>query len=44
MNGRIAKKIRQLNRRQFLDWAEMVQSWPIRDRLQFCWMVIRRKW
>jgi N6-adenosine-specific RNA methylase IME4 len=37
MNGRLAKKVRKLSRRQFFEYVEMVKEWPLRDRLWFAW-------
>lgn len=43
MNGRVARKLRQYSRRQFMEYVEQVQQWPLNARLHFAWYILLRK-
>ncbi len=42
MNGRLAKKIRQLDRRDWRGRIRELYSLPLRKRLEFAWHIIMK--
>jgi len=40
MNGRIAKKIRQVNRRNWREYIKVIYALPLRTRLLYAWHII----
>ena len=43
MNGQLAKKLRKLARRNFMQFYLELCKWPFHHRLRFCWALMRKR-
>lgn len=43
MRGKLAKKIRKINRHQWIEYVEAVSGWPFTARWRLCWHILFKK-
>jgi hypothetical protein len=43
MNGRVARKLRQYSRKDFMTYVQAVEQWPFKARLHFAWYILCRR-
>lgn len=40
MNGKLAKKLRQYSKRNWIEYVRAVKQWPLSARLRFAWHIV----